>query len=176
LDAALYTLTGTLGGVALGFMGQVVLARQRRSAEIEMAHDARLCERRNEIYAQVIAACLRQLELIQHAHPPDEAQTVSVEPPSDITIDESIKVQALVDTFGTRRVGLALKAFSDALGKFYAVVTAQQHIHLQATGASGIGPGESRALVESARQECRELYRGLVDAVRDETTVRALQK
>jgi hypothetical protein len=185
LDAAAYTL----GGVALGFIGQAVLARQREQTELRLAQDARLSERRSALYERVMAADRRQLTIVGHIYPILEYSGAPAGP-DDITYDEAIAITSQLDTWSTKDVADAHEAFADALRKFEGVVRTQeatelqrtgltgrlvkpsnprQAIEVQRTGRQGIGTGEPYMLIDAARTEVKDRYADLMVAVRRET-------
>ncbi len=162
MNAAAYTLAA----VVIGFAGQGLLARQRASTERALAHEARLAERRNDVYQRVVEACLRQAALVDHIFPIFETVPPPT-PPENVTLDVAISLTAEVEAFGTRAVGEAVKAFSDSLRHFDGVVGSERAIHRQRhRGKDGV---ESYEKVEDARLLVRARYRDVVDAVRAET-------
>jgi hypothetical protein len=169
MNAAEYALAGTLGGVALGFVGQAVLARQREQTERRLAQDARLSERRSALYERMLAAGRRQLTLIGHIHPLLEEGGAPAGP-DDITLDEAIEIMGQIDIWSTRTVAEAHEAFTHSLRKFEGVVRTQRAIELQKTGREdSIGIGEPYVLIDTARTEVKDRYAELVVTVRHET-------
>jgi hypothetical protein len=164
MDAAVYTLAGSLGGVLLGFGGQYWLALRGEDA----ARRARLGDHRRPVYDGLVRACRKQLTLIEHLHPILEVLPPP-ELPDDMTHDEATEVQAQADTWSSPEVAAAHLNFGKAIRVFEGVVRSERQEELSRSGKrDSIGQGEPYIRVEEARETVRERYRDLVKIIRSE--------
>jgi len=165
VDELTVAFAGVVAAGVVGVTAPVVnwlVARENRSHERRLAHDARLFERRAAAYTDLLAACQRLMQYVERTEPIWGPGPEPPEPPSD---EEQRELDARVGAFVSRQVDEQLNAFRTTIVDFHDHVIAYR----EARDTSHT-TAEHGTKMHAARDEARRKMRLLEATVRDELT------